>query len=225
MSFSEFSKKYQMRMPHCVKLNRVCAFITVFVFAASLSPCALLANNWGGPVLQAGWFTATQGKSQHVGIDGLIGDDFTVSKPSDQNFLVGVGYYFNALDRSWLDILYGLNAFYLAPLKVKGSVIQESMFSNLSYQYSRTNYPIYAATKMLIHCLSRCDITIDLGMGVNIVSTGNFREKSFDGEVVIPDESIFDGKTSAVFSATAGLGWRVHVLKHLFLEIDYRFFI
>lgn len=193
--------------------------------AASLNPYALLADDCGGPVLQLGWFTATQGKSQHVDIEGLIGDDFSVKKSSSQNFLIGVGYYFKGLDITRTSIQYGINAFYLAPTKVKGYVTQEDLFTNLSYHYSRTNYPIYFATKALIHCNWCNDIAIDLGIGPNIVITNGFREKSIDGGITIPDKHMFSGKSVVTFTVTAGLGWRINeVLGNFSFEIDYRFF-
>lgn len=192
---------------------------------ASLNSAALLAGNCGGPVLHAGWFTATHGKSQHVDIQGLIGDDFSVKKSSDQNFLIGVGYYFDGLEIAQTSLLYGVNAFYLAPTKVKGNIIQEDLFTNLSYHYSRTNYPIYFAAKALIHCSMYNDVVVDLGIGPNIVSTKGFKERSLDGGITIPDAHIFSGKSVVAFSATAGLGWRINeVLGNFSLEIDYRFF-
>ncbi len=199
-------------------------FITTLGCLSMLAPCFALANDRSGPTLHVGWFTANQGKSQHVGIDGLIGDDFSVSKSSDQNFLVGLGYYFNALSRKNVSLLYGLSAFYLAPTKVKGKVTQERLFTNLSYQYSRTNYPIYASAKALFHCSKRSDVSIDLGIGPNIASSGSFKEKSLDGGVTIPDANMFSRKNVVSCSATAGLGWKVTVLKYLSLEMDYRFF-
>jgi hypothetical protein len=194
-------------------------------FAVSLNPLTALADICGEPVVQIGWFTATQGKSQHVDIEGLIGDDFSVSKSSDQYFLVGVGYYFDWADISCVNIKYGVNAFYLAPTKVEGLVTQENLFTNLAYQYSRTNYPIYFTAKALIPCSTYSNITIDVGIGPNIVSTGGFKERSLDGGITIPDEHLFSGKNVVAFSATAGLGWRIeNVLGHCALEIDYRFF-
>lgn len=192
---------------------------------ACFNPLAIQADVCGEPVLQLGWFTATQGKSQHLDIEGLIGDDFNVKKSSDQNFLIGIGYFFHGLDFCQTSLLYGLNAFYLAPTKVKGHVTQEDLFTNLSYQYSRTNYPIYFAAKALIHYCADYSIVIDLGLGPNIVSTRSFKEKSLDGGITEPDPHLFSGKTSAVFSATAGLGWRMNnVWGNLSFEIDYRFF-
>lgn len=194
-------------------------------FVANLNPLAILAGECGEPILQIGWFTATQGKSQHVNIQGLIGDDFSVKKSSDQNLLVGVGYYLNGPDICQTSLLYGVNAFYLAPTQVKGNVTQENFATNLSYHYSRTNYPIYLAGKALIHCNSCSDVVIDLGIGPNIVNTRGFKEQSLDGGITIPDPHTFSGKSVVAFSATAGLGWRIHnALGNLSLEINYRFF-
>lgn len=192
---------------------------------------SLSADICGEPVLQLGWFTTTQGKSQHVDIEGLIGDYFKVKKSTAQNFLLGAGYYFRGFDTVQepccgvdASFLYGINAFYLLPTQVRGVVVQEDLFTNLSYRYSRANYPIYFATKALIRFGGCQDLTIDLGIGPNIVETSGFKEKSLDGGVTLPDH-IFAGKTVVVFSAMAGLGWRIHHLfGNLSLGIDYRFF-
>jgi len=148
-----------------------------------------------------------------------------VKKSSAQNFLVGVGYYFDGLDTSQIGLKYGINAFYLAPTKVRGHVTQEDLFTNLSYRYSRTNFPIYFAAKVLIPCTINHNIVIDFGIGPNIICTSGFKEKSLDGGITIPDARIFSGKSVVDFSASAGLGWRInHVLKNFSFEIDYRFF-
>ncbi len=198
--------------------------IILWSFTASLNPLAAFVDIPGDPVFQLGWFSATQGKSQHINIDGLIGDDFSVKKCSDQNILFGVGYYFDWLNSPNVDLRYGINAFYLAPTKVTGNVTQESLFTNLSYQYSCTNYPIYFAAKALIPCNTRYDLTIDLGIGPNVMSVGGFKENSLDGGLTVPDV-LFSRKNVVVFSATAGVGVRINnVLGNLALEIDYRFF-
>lgn len=198
--------------------------ICILAFTANTYPQKILAEFCGKPILEIGWFSANQGKSQHIDIEGLIGDDFSVTKSSDQNFLVGLGYYFNGFKKSRINQLYGINAFYLAPTEVKGNVIQEDLYTNLSYKYSRTNYPIYFATKSVIRCNNCNDIILDLGIGPNILSCGDFKEKSLDGGITIPDRDIFSRKTMTVFSAMAGLGWRINFFKRLFFEINYRFF-
>lgn len=194
-------------------------------FIASLNPLAALADIGGESVLQLGCFTATQGKPQHINIAGLIGDDFSVTRSSSQNFLVGLGYYLDGLQTPRAILQYGIHAFYLAPTKVKGTVTQEGLFTNLSYQYSVTNYPIYLAAKARIPCSMRHDIVIDLGIGPNIVSTGSFKEESLDGGITIPDARLFSGKNVVAFSATIGLGWRInHPFENRSFGIDYRFF-
>lgn len=197
--------------------------ILVFALVIMVHPYGLLANDCGGPILQLGWFTAKQGKSQHVNIEGLIGDDFSVDKSSDQNVLIGAGYYFDFLDTDEANILYGINAFYLPPTKVAGKVTQENLFTNLSYRYFITHYPLYFASRALIHCCENSDLVIDLGIGLNIINAKDFKERSLDG-ITIPDAHLFSGKTNATFSATAGFGWRIYVMENLSLEIDYRFF-
>lgn len=169
----------------------------------------------GEAVLQVGWFSAIEGKSRHVNIEGLIGDTFKVKKSTDQNVLVGAGYY---LDQG--DFLYGINAFYLAPTKVKGVVVQEDLFTNLSFRYSLMHFPIYFAVKGLIHFCQDSDLVLEAGIGPNIVCTKGFRERSLDGGITIPDSHLFSGKAQACFSVTAGLGWRFSD----FFELNYRFF-
>lgn len=198
-----------------------------FSLLTTLTSLNLIASDYSGPVLQLGVFSATQGKSQHVDIDGLIGDDFSLKKSTDQNLLVGVGYYFDCLEMCESNILWGINAFYLAPTEVRGNVTQEDLFTNLSYHYSIINYPIYFATKAMIPCTCICNsfVTIDLGIGGNIIHAKGFREHSRDGGVTLPDSHLFSGKTSGSFSATAGIGWRINnVLNDIDLEINYRFF-
>ena len=75
---------------------------------------SVLAWDCGKAELQIGWFSAWQGKSQHIDIEGLIGDDFSVKKHSDQNLLLGAGYFFNGFESCRTKVLWGINAFYLA---------------------------------------------------------------------------------------------------------------
>ncbi|MCL9685705.1 hypothetical protein [Legionella maioricensis] len=176
--------------------------------------------------LQLGGFTANQGRSQNIYIDGLVGDRFAVNQPNDSNGLVGVGYYLNAQESNPLNLSYGVNAFYLAKTNVSGVVIQEQLFTNLGYYYSTTNYPIYFAAKALVKKKDDApyNLTLDAGIGPNIITTGTVRETSLDGGVTIPDQT-FSGRTTAAFSAMAGVGVRInHVFGQAPLECGYRFF-
>lgn len=199
--------------------------ILLLAFISLLANHHASAENCSWPVVQAGWFSAKQGKSQHIDIEGLIGDDFSVSKSSDNNVIIGLGYYFQGLALSPVSIFYGLNAFYLAPTKVMGNVTEENLFTNLSYHYYRTHYPIYVAAKGIIPCGQCFDIVIDVGIGPNIGRTKGFKEHSLDDGITIGDRHLFKGKTNVAFSAMAGLGCRIDKgLRGFILEIDYRFF-
>jgi hypothetical protein len=175
---------------------------------------------------QLGGFDASQGKSQNIGISGLLGDHFSVTQSNDQNVLLGLGYFRDVTTINNVQLMAGINAFWLANTEVKGKVTQEMLFTNLSYHYSITQYPIYLAGKALFNAnvFNACrPITLDLGVGPNILVTSNFHESSLDG-ITLPDHA-FKGQTNVVFSATAGIGIRFeHVLGSLPLEIGYRFF-
>ncbi len=200
-------------------MNKLISFALISLFALP----ALANASLGNPIIQIGAFNATQGKDQHINIDGLIGDQFTVSDQHAENVLLGLGYFFHGLQNNHYSLQYGLNAFYLAHTVVRGTVIQENLFSNLSYHYNITNYPIFATTKLLINTRDKnTQITFDLGIGPNIIHTSNFGETSLDG-ITSPDH-IFSGRTSTAFSATAGLGIRWDNMLPVPVELDYRFF-
>jgi hypothetical protein len=175
-------------------------------------------------LLQAGEFESHQGREQFIGIQTLIGDRFTVTKHNDYNFLVGLGYFLPAMQTNNIDVTYGLNVFYLAQTEVKGKVIQEDMFENLSYQYQVSNLPIYLAVKTLINTYANWPkVSLDLGIGPNVIFSHSFQEASLDG-ITLPDHA-FNSNTTADFSATLGAGL---VFEHAWcsipVEIDYRFF-
>lgn len=220
----------EVETPFVSKLNELAnmkskLLVILFSLASSLNLSTVTAEMCGEPVLQLGWYIAKQGKSQHIGIQDLIGDDFSVRKSYGQNFLIGAGYFFDCWDTSQMRLQCGINAFYLAPTRVSGHVKQEDLFTNLSYHYSRTNYPIYFATKALVPVCGCYDLTLDLGIGPNIISTGKFKEKSIDGGITNPDKHLFSGNETTVFSAEAGLGFRMeNVCECCSLELDYRFF-
>ena len=195
-------------------------FLTTNAFADSLFP-SFLMSPCTRVVLQAGWFWAHQGTAQDIGIEGLIGDRFTVEHHYDNDVLLGLGYYINAINNDSFKIMYGINAFYLAPSFVKGHVIQEGIFENLSYQYKVINWPLYADVKAFINVYPPYpyELTLDLGLGGNFISAGHFREFSIDGGVTIPDDP-FSSHLTGVFSASAGIGVQVDGV----FECGYRFF-
>lgn len=187
------------------------------------SPVSALKQ--GHFTLQAGGYWSTQGKAQHIDIESLIGDEFTVTRHHDSNGLVGLGYFVDGHSLERIQLSYGVNFFYLPKTSVSGTVVQEDLFTNLSYGYGVTHYPLYAAVKAKTSLpISRLALTLDAGVGPNFMHTGGFVEHSLDGGITIPDNA-FSGHTSTTFSATAGVGLQLaKVFGEMPMECGYRFF-
>lgn len=175
--------------------------------------------------LQLGAFTASQGLTQDVGIEGLVGDHYTISKNSSQNVLLGLGYFIKGWESRRYRLMFGVNAFYFARTFVEGQIVQEQMFPNLGYRYSLTHYPIYLAAKGIVKTNSDIyDVTFDFGIGPNIMQASSYSESSLDDGVTIPNDG-FSGHVGITWSVTAGMGVQFNrVLGTLPLEIGYRFF-
>lgn len=187
------------------------------------SPSRVSSGRANGISFQLGGFLASQGIEQDVGVDGMIGDHYSVGSHSGGSFLLGLGYYFEGAKNDSYQMVYGINAFYFAPKDVQGGILQEKTFSNLSYRYSISNFPVYLATKGLLNS-EICDVTVDFGMGVNFIKIGNYSESSSDNGVTAPNNS-FSGGTRAAFSVMAGAGLRFsNVIGTMPLEVGYRFF-
>ncbi|MDA8561512.1 hypothetical protein N9L02_00175 [Gammaproteobacteria bacterium] len=215
-------------------LNKL-IFITIFLFSnycysyynntSNQNIPSILDPNSAHIIAQLGGFYTYQGESQDVGITGLIGDKFNVTKHDNGNILVGFGYFINTYQNNSVKVLLGLNGFYLAKTYVKGEVIQENLFTNLSFKYYVSNYPIYIAARTLLNNSSNdYNIILDFGIGPNFSQTSGITEKSLDGGTSIPD-SMFSGKSYTAISATAGFGIKVNNFLNLTpVEIGYRFF-
>jgi hypothetical protein len=178
----------------------------------------------GHAVLQIGGYLSSQGSDQHINIDDLIGDEFTVTHGGSSNGLVGLGYFIDGQETTRFKMAYGINAFYLPKTSVSGEVIQESLFTNLSYSYQVTHYPVYAVAKSTINTTyPRYDVTMDVGVGPNFMHVAQFDESPLDG-FTLPD-LIFSSHTTITFSAILGAGIKVnHFFGQAPLECGYRFF-
>ncbi|WP_298625095.1 hypothetical protein [uncultured Legionella sp.] len=179
----------------------------------------------GHIIFQAGGYWSHQGKAQHIDIDGLIGDSFTLTKRDDSNGLVGLGYFIDGQNLERVQLSYGVNFFYLPKTSVSGTVVQEDLFTNLSYSYHLTHYPVYAAAKAKANLpVPNMSLTVDAGIGPNFMRADGFAEQSLDGGITIPDNA-FSGHSSTTFSATAGVGLQLaKVFGKAPLECGYRFF-
>lgn len=175
--------------------------------------------------VQIGNYWSNQGSPQQVNINTLIGDYFNVTSGRGSNYLVGLGYFIDAQERDRFKMSYGIDGFYLPQTSVSGTVLQENLFTNLSYKYNITHYPLYFVAKSSINTKSpEYNVMLDIGVGPDIITTSHFQENSLDGGMTIPDQ-IFSGKTTTAFSATTGIGIKFnHFLGLTPLECGYRFF-
>jgi hypothetical protein len=179
----------------------------------------------GHVALEVGAYQGSQGTGQHVNIQNLIGDYYTVSNRHKYNGLLGLGYFVDGGNYNIVNLSYGLKAYYLAPLSVSGGVIQEDLFTNLSYSYSLANYPVYAMFKSAININSSdFALTLDLGIGPNFMHLYNFNEKSLDGGITIPEHP-YTSVIRTTFTGTIGAGIRMNYAQGKYpVEIGYRFF-
>ena len=208
------------------KYKQTVSLITILFFPTMVTAYNLHESlRHGQGVVQLGGYWDIQAQADHVNINGLIGDDFSAATPKiGSSGLFGVGYFIDGFHKSWLNTTIGLNWFYLGPIGKNGTVTQENLYTNLGYRYTITNYPLYAIAQSTLKTPSpKFDVTIDAGVGPNFIQTKSFSEQSLDS-ITIPDQ-IFAGKTTTVFSATAGIGIKFnHVLGDYPLELGYRFF-
>ena len=179
----------------------------------------------GHAVVQLGGYWSSQGASQHININGLVGDNFTVTSGQSSNGLVGLGYFMDGQARDFFKMTYGVNAFYLAPTGVSGQVVQENLFTNLSYRYNITHYPVYAVAKSAITTrYLKHDLTLDVDIGPNFMRSSGFREQSLDGGITLPDHA-FSSHTTTTFTAMVGAGLKfANFFGQAPLECGYKFY-
>ncbi len=197
------------------------SFISSFPhFSSFYSP-----TRQGHVVVQLGGYWGLQGETQHINIKGLIGDTFTVTDRHSHNGLMGLGYLIDGQDRKCFKMSYGIYGFYLPKTSVSGKVIQEDLFTNLSYGYRLTHYPVYAVAKFTLTMDSaHYALTVDAGVGPNFMRAHDFQEQSLDGGSTIPG-NVFSAHTSTTLSATAGIGIKLNnVFAKVPVECGYRFF-
>lgn len=210
--------------------GRYLALISL-VLAGALPHAALASYNFdwkhGQFALQLGAAFTNAGESKQVGINGLIGDYFSVHSNDDTTAIVGLGYYVKGPACPLADTRIGINAFYIPDANVSGIVTQERIFNNLSYNYDITSYPILLDVKTEFHTRSTMFTpTLDVGIGPNIMSLSKVNERSLDGGVTLPD-NILNGNTTTTFAASVGVGVKFNQLKlpyHASAECGYRFF-
>ena len=204
-----------------LRINRL---PTIFLLLAASQ--ATYAFDWkqGHFVGDLGWYRGSQGESQHINIATLIGDNFSVTKNNDSNYLLGLGYMLDGGRHHNIDFGYGVHAYYFGEAKVSGYVTQENLFTNLSYQYFVNHLPIYfTGNGLLPTAYPGLSVSVGVGIGPNFISAFRFSESSLDSGVTIP-EDMFSNETSVVASGMLGLGLR-YMYRHKYpIELGWRFF-
>jgi len=173
----------------------------------------------------AGGAHVTQGDGQLIGMSNSFGNIHTVGKGSDNVFIAGLGYFLKPYADKPMDVSLGFSAYYINNAKMNGLVYLERSFPNLSYQYETVNIPFYASAKALwTQSKLPFSVVTDAGIGLNLLTTKNYRETSLDNGVTIPNQA-FSGHTAVKFSAMGGVGFRFHkAFKNNDIEIGYRYF-
>jgi hypothetical protein len=175
-------------------------------------------------IIQAGGFWGVFGKNQDVDIRYLAGNEYTVDNRNPASWLVGLGYYLEGFNRDRYQLSYGINGFYLGQAPVKGTIIQERLYSNLSYRYEIQNTPIYLAAKANVLTNNpKYNFVLDAGIGPNFMHASQYHETPLTS-YSIPFNN-FSTHNSVLFSATAGIGIRLNTLfTPAPVECGYRFF-
>lgn len=197
--------------------------IGIFCLLPSLS-CLAFSLKHGKVPVQLGVFTSSQGKNQNINIQGLIGNQYTVDNNKSTNGLFGIGYYVDGLDKEHFQLSYGVNGFYFGKTSINGTVIQEHLFTNLSYKYDINHVPIYFAAKSTVKNNNEAyAITFDAGIGPNFIQTSNYSETPLDS-FTVPDNA-FSSHNNVTFTAMAGVGLKLNnIFGRAPLECGYRFF-
>lgn len=184
---------------------------------------------WAGNLaLTLGGYWGTQGEAQHVDINGIIGDDFTVNNRNDGSFLVGLGYYFKHTYPTPWPVKFGIQAFYLDTVNVAGVMVLENEFPNLSYNYHLRHYPLYAMAGTTVpvpvpnHPFA---LDIDVGIGPNFMDMTHFTVNSLDDGFTIPNSPFPRSHMTTEFSATVGVNVKLPTIMDKWpLSCGYRFF-
>lgn len=210
-----------------------CSFI-VFVFFSVFSSLASFAGTMGtldhfpkGHFLaQLGGYSAIQGRNQDIYVrENLVGNYYSVTTHNQGSGVVGLGYLLDGpLVRDRFPLSYGVNAFFLGQTSVSGYIVEEHLFTTLSYHYKIQSIPLYAMAKTVVNSTNdHYKFVFDAGVGPNFMSASRYSEVALT-EYTIPDNA-FVSRNNIIFSATAGVSLRFNNAEgKLPLECGYRFF-
>lgn len=244
---NRFTEQIQVIFPskiiRCLLARDIIFFLTLsYIYSMEermqrikyLTAIGLLATNahalssslpHGQLVIQGGGFYSNPGKSQHININTLVGDQYTVTSKHDTKGLFGLSYLISGPNLGKALMSYGVSGFYFPKMNVNGDIIQENMFANLGYGYSITHVPIYATAKAVVMNHSdQFGLTVDAGIGPNLNQTTTVNNWPINGSSSTSD-LVFFGRSNTAFSAMAGVGLRINnAVGQIPLDCGYRYF-
>ena len=206
-------------------MHKSIKFIFTFFWALYIGATHALSLKDSELALSLGIATASQGKAQIVPVQGVPDDRYNLLDKHDQNIVLGLSYMLPIKNATQSSLRIGLNTFYFVKTAVKGNITQMLAFTNLGYQYQVSHIPFLLTAKKLINLpRSHLKTAVQFGVGPDLLIINNYKERSLDGGVTLPNNS-FKSKTNIAFSAMAGVSLIFdNLIKKRPLELGYRFF-
>jgi len=175
--------------------------------------------------LSVGGGQLQQGTQQLIGIVNSLGNFYSVSDDKNRVFVGGLGFFLTPKTYKRTKLSLGTSLFYIGDGKTQGVVHLERSFPNLSYQYKSKHIPLYATGRAVFDAIKApFAIVADGGIGLNILKTRAFQDRSIDNGITIGNAA-FSGNTTVKFSAMAGIGILFDkVIKDHSVAVSYRYF-
>lgn len=177
-------------------------------------------------LVQLGGYSVMQGAAQDIYVrQNLVGNRYTVKTHNQGSGLVGLGYLFDGpMIKNRFPLSYGVDAFFLGQTAVSGYIVEENLFTNLSYRYKIQNSPVYFVAKTVVDTrFEQFKLAFDAGIGPNFMSASRYKEIALTGFTLA--DNAFSDRNNVTFAATVGASvrFRSHP-DSLPLECGYRFF-
>lgn len=205
-------------------MPRINYFIALGLLASSVQALSSVLP-YGQLVIQGGASFSKPGTAQHININTLVGDQYTLSNSNQSTGLFGLSYLIAGPNIANALMSYGVSGFYFPKVVASGEIIQEHLFANLGYSYGIKQVPIYATAKSVVMNQSKqLGLTIDTGIGANFNKTTTVESWAINDSNAVPDR-VFSGRSNTAFSAMAGVGFRLNnILGSIPLDCGYRYF-
>lgn len=172
-----------------------------------------------------GWIR--ESTSQFVLIDGLIGDNFSVSQPSKAHGLIGLALDIDGpdIETEQFKLQYQISSVFVPNSAVNGLVTQEKLVTNLSYAYNVYSIASFLGLKATSKPFARnFYLTGDLGLGFNYIFSKQFREFMLVPYAVPDNIFAYTSNKEIDFAVSTGIGIKIKILvPKMYLTAGYRF--